>query len=410
MSKIEQKYPELATVAKPAIFTATMLLSKEDWTPKNSFRYTRVLLANGVLWVAFAEPGVGLARINLPEKRLTSLWQAYCGRGTAVYANGKGRKISGPITGIAALEKNAYVSVRDVGLVESPWSLVKGRAFSETPKILTEKDGLPSVSITGMAGVGNKLWLAYGGREKESGLVIYEPKSGDWETVFCSSLKGDNPFDAGETYAISSLTPGPENKLFFLVGEREYDPTINYQMEQWWGLWKIDTNTRQLKYLWHDNQFPLVLESIDDFGKSWWLRDLYSLILFDPKLEKANFVIGRKRIFRSADPMPELQIDPFVPQSSREDESTSEEFKYGFMSSGYIELRTAAVHEDKLWARLGKSQLIIIHKGKSFGEAEILDNNILNGDKILRFFSTPYGLIAIGEGTVGLIEIKNNEK
>ena len=398
LAKIKDKYPELVTVTKPGNFTVTMLLGKEDWPQKNTFQFTKVLLKNDMLWVGFAEPGLGLTGINLPEKKLASLQQTDCGRGTVIYANCKARKISGSITGIAVHEEKSYISVRDIGMVEFPGSLVSGREFLETPKILTEEDGLPSVSITGMAEVGNKLWLAYGGREKESGLIIYEPKSGDWETVFCSSLKGDNPFDAGETYAISSLTPGPENKLFFLVGEREYDPTINYQMIQWWGLWKIDTNTRELKYIWHDDQFPLVLESIDDFGESWWLRDLYSLTLFDPSLEKAKFVIGRRRILRPTKPMPELQIDLFVPEFS------PGELKYGFMSSGYIELRTAAVHKDKMWARLGKSQLIIIHRGKGFEEAEIIYNNILNGDKVLRFFSTPYGLIAIGEGTVGLIE------
>ena len=34
----------------------------------------------------------------------------------------------------------------------------------------------------------------------------------------------------------------------------------------------------------------------------------------------------------------------------------------------------------------------------------IMDRRILEGKKVLRFLSTPYGLIAIGQGTVGLIE------
>ena len=46
-----------------------------------------------------------------------------------------------------------------------------------------------------------------------------------------------------------------------------------------------------------------------------------------------------------------------------------------------ISLRTAAVYGNKLWARLGRSQLIAIHKGKGFEEAEVIDNNILNGGK-----------------------------
>ena len=42
--------------------------------------------------------------------------------------------------------------------------------------------------------------------------------------------------------------------------------------------------------------------------------------------------------------------------------------------------------------------------------SKIIDNNILSGGKVLQFVSTRYGLVAIGEGTVGLIETNNYEK
>ena len=67
-------------------------------------------------------------------------------------------------------------------------------------------------------------------------------------------------------------------------------------------------------------------------------------------------------------------------------------------------MSTAAIHNDHLWARLGKSQIIIVEKDKSFEEAEIIDNNILDGEPVERFVSTPYGLVAIGNGIVGLID------
>jgi hypothetical protein len=63
-----------------------------------------------------------------------------------------------------------------------------------------------------------------------------------------------------------------------------------------------------------------------------------------------------------------------------------------------------------MWARQGLSQVIIIHKGKSLAQAEVIDNNILNGGPVLRFISTPYGLVAIGEGTVGLIGLTETEE
>ncbi|GAH35776.1 unnamed protein product, partial [marine sediment metagenome] len=394
--RISHKYPDLVAVDKVQNFEVTMLLSKEDWPyHKNTFRYLRALLKGNMLWLAFAEPGVGLAGINLTENRLASVQHVNCDRGTVLHENAKSIKISGSITGIADVGNECYISIRDVGLVRFPHNTAKSTEFQSSPRILTGEDGLPSVSITGMAAVDNKLWIAYGGRGKESGLIIYGPQSGNWETVFCSSLNGDDPFSSGQTYAISSLTSGPKNKLFFLLGEREHDPKINYQLEQYWGLWKINTDTKQAKHLWHDDQFPLILENIDDFGQSWWLRDVRSLIRFDPVSETAAFIMGWSRVLRKADPMPQLSQDLFVPKK----------IEYSFTSSGFIiDLRTAVVYQDKLWARLGESQLIILHKGKGFEEAEIIDNNILNGEKVLRFFSTPYGLIAIGEGTAGLIE------
>ncbi len=77
---------------------------------------------------------------------------------------------------------------------------------------------------------------------------------------------------------------------------------------------------------------------------------------------------------------------------------------------GSIAIRTATVHDDKMWARQGLSQLIAIEKGKSLDQADVMNNDILNGDSVLRFFSTPYGLVAIGEGTVGLIGLIETEE
>ena len=79
---------------------------------------------------------------------------------------------------------------------------------------------------------------------------------------------------------------------------------------------------------------------------------------------------------------------------------------FTFCSLGGIDLSTAAVHGDEIWARYGKSQLIVLRRGKSFEEATVVDNDILEGQKVLNFFETPYGLIAVGEGSVGLIEWK----
>lgn len=66
--------------------------------------------------------------------------------------------------------------------------------------------------------------------------------------------------------------------------------------------------------------------------------------------------------------------------------------------------RRAAVHGDEIWARYGRSQIIVLRGGEGLDEATIMDNDILEAGKVLQFFETPYGLVAIGEGSVGLIE------
>jgi len=401
LGELKNKLPQMRTLNEQAGFSVRILLRKGDWPhDATNFRYVRVFLQGNMLWVAFAEPAVGLVGIDLAQNKVVSMWQTNCGNGTAIFTGGKGRQISGSITGIAIREDVCYVAIRDIGLVRFPGNLRRGREFLRSPRILTEKNGLPSVSITGMTAVGSKLWIAYGSGGKESGLIIYDPKNGEFETVLCSTLKGNTPFSAGKSYEISSLTLGPDNNLFFIVLGRRDNWT---KIREITGLWRINIHSRDLKFIWHDRFIRYFLESIEDTGESWWLRDLEFLCQFDPNSEVATFILGDPRTKAKADPIPVLKRGAFVPESSFS-------IGLGHLSWGHISLRTAAVYGNKLWARLGRSQIIIIHKGKGFEEAEVIDNNILNGGKVLRFFSTPYGLIALGEGTVGLIETRNNEK
>ncbi|MCK4830333.1 hypothetical protein KA005_82205, partial [bacterium] len=291
-----------------------------------------------------------------------------------------------------------------VGLVEFPGSSIKGKGVLENPKILKQEEGIPSVDLTGMAGDESNLWLAYGGEGKESGLGLYEPKRRVWETVLCSAIKGESPFNAGLPYELCELSLTHGRKLFFKAlvwGAGSKSITT-----QWRGLWKIDTNTRDIKKIWYDKKGAsivwLILGSIEDSGQKLWCKAPQSLIQFDPSSEKSKFILGSRRVLKRAHGELNLTSDVFIPYWKR--------LPCGPYLVGSLDLSTCAVQGDRLWARLGESQLIILHKGKGFEEAEIIDNNILNGDKVLRFFSTPYGLIALGEGTVGLIETRNNEK
>jgi len=76
---------------------------------------------------------------------------------------------------------------------------------------------------------------------------------------------------------------------------------------------------------------------------------------------------------------------------------------FGPRERGGIDLTSSAMHGDDLWTLLGNTQIAVVHRGKPFAEATILANDLLDGEPVLKFLSTPYGLVAIGDGAVGLV-------
>ncbi|MBU0534294.1 MAG: CsgG/HfaB family protein [Candidatus Omnitrophica bacterium] len=406
-------FPQLELEKTPSNFSfpVNMLLNKENWPKKNiSYDYSKALLQNNMLWVTFAEsyekPIIGLAGVDLEKKNLISLWQVDFDRDIKEWKKlclpvvDFSMPLSGAITGIAINEHTSYIAMREIGLVELPGGSVRGVKLFENPKILTEKDGLPSISIMGMVGDGDKLWIAYGGFGKESGLGIYTPKTKHWETVLCSTVKGDTPFNMGNPYAISNLTFSPKrDKLFFIVGE-VVDSRCLGCFDEWthlWGLWKINIETRKVEFIWDREQdcgyYPDVKYIIDS-GYKWWLKIRECLIEFDPDLEKGKIIVGGyygEMLLRGKKPVPQLEIDSSFSRKKIP-----------------IELGSLTVHNDRCWERLGNNQIISIHKDdKGHEDTKIFNNDILNGDAVREFFSTPYGLIAIGNGVVGLIETEN---
>lgn len=369
--KIPQLNPEVSVNTAPV----TMLL--EDAIPE--FRFpaaplTRLLrLENNMLWIGFREDyhKVAVAGIDLKEKKIRALWRA--------------KMPNYPSAMNLAIYENAiYLSVKGVGLVKFPGSAAEGQKLFENPEILTEKDGLPSIQITGMAQEGDKLWIGYGGRATEGGLGIYTPKDGTWETVLCSTL-GKKPFDGPcEIRNISLASPG---KLFFeLLYTR-----IN-------GLWKLDTKTHKVNRLWDD-----LAGRMENSSGQWWMKDFGVLMRFNPVSEEGSFMLGcqwwQKRSRRH-----KWKQDLFVPEPSMT------KYDYNHWTQGTVDLSTSAVDGKKLWALLGRSRLIVIQRGKPIKDAEIMKNNLLNGKRVLKFFSTPYGLVGIGKDSIGLIEAKNNDR
>ncbi len=332
-------FPELNPPQKRMSFRLTMLLGKKDSLLETSTCKVITNLQGHMLWIAFIEnyaskgDGLFLAGIDLARKEPVALWRSDTAR-----KNGYRQ-----ITCMAIGKDATYVSL-SAGLVEFPGSLTKGRGLLKDPKILNQTNGLPSISITSMAWVKNKLWIAYGKRRNECALGLYDPKTEIWENIFCSTLKDSPVFNNGRQYLLRGMTFAPPNELLFYAMDVKYSESVRPNNHH--DLWKLSTDTWQL-----------------------------DKISTDVKMEI------RKEIVAFGD------------------------FKFD-ADSRY----SAAVYDNKLWTRQGRSRLIIMPEGKGREEAEILDNNILEGTKVLRFLSTEYGLIAIGEGTVGLIESTGENK
>jgi hypothetical protein len=371
-AKIRRLFPELDLPQKPPDVPVTMLLTKSDWPEKRAIGGHLILprLEENMLWLAFMGPpynwqaSVGLAGIDLKEKRLCALWQT---------------KISFTrypgVSGMVITKEACYLSVRGAGLLLLPGSAAEGREHFSNPKVLTQEHGLPSVLVTSLTKDGNRLWIAYGDRGQESGLGLYDPHTGYWETVLCSTLDGEPPFNAGQPYVLRKLTPVPPDRLFFLVCDPEYSrPT---KMRQWTGVWRMNTNTQELKYLGVGSVEGPAPQGvlIADLGGKWLFGGRDSLTEFDLASERTRLVSAEE---------------------------------YLGVRNPKIGMGTSYAGET--WARLGDSQIIIVQQGKSLEEATIIENNILDGGKVFEFLSTPYGLIAIGDGTVGLIETESDEK
>jgi hypothetical protein len=383
---------------------------------------------------------VGLAGISLSQKKLVALWQAKIVSSNGVH-----------LISDLSIGKNAcYISIPNAGIVAFPGSTIKGREFFRDPNnknikniplvyirglgkeidlkrnkiqitdlspedleeisrkkneevsrdkylklksfkkpvLYTQNNGLPSLLITCIAQDGDKLWVAYGDRNQESGFGLYEPSTEKWETIYCSTLKGESPFSQGQPYQINSMLLESPDKLLFSAGGNGFTRA---------GLWKLNTDNKQLQYIWSG-----VTDIYKDINSNIWLNSSTYKMKFDSDSEKITVLMrpGRKQMYAYViKDTSGLEKELFVP------ESFLNNVNFGpYYALGNLDLSTGTIHNNKLWARLGTSQIIIAEKGKSYEDAKIIDNNLLDGQPVERFVSTPYGLIGIGAGIVGLIE------
>jgi hypothetical protein len=306
------------------------------------------------------------------------------------------------LAGFVVADEGSYVAVRDSGIVVLPHDVWNEQGTTRNAKILTQQHGLPSLLLTGMAGDRGRLWLAYGQSDAESGLGLYDPSTGRWETVLCSTLQGAEPFGAGRPYALMHLVMPSDDSLYFINYTRMFR-----DMQRWAGLWRLNTMTRTLKYYGGCENEESPWAHLDVIGKDCWFRGSMSLIRFDTQSEEAVYVLGREwrpavrrapRVFHWLD----CRNDLFLP-----DASMGTVPFLGIQQPGALDLANCAIHGNDLWALLGEAQIAVLHRGKPFAEAQIIRNDILEGEAVRRFLSTPSGLVAIGDGVIGLVEMRN---
>ncbi|MBN2591048.1 MAG: hypothetical protein JXA96_14375 [Sedimentisphaerales bacterium] len=131
-----------------------------------------------------------------------------------------------------ANQRNAR-SIQEISNKRMPQTL-------KNAKVYTHKDGLPSVLISSIARDGNNILVAYGDKNQESGLGIFTPKTGKWESILCSSLQGEEPFNAGHPYLITNMKFIEPDKLLFILNKPSREST---ELDKWVGLWKMDIST-----------------------------------------------------------------------------------------------------------------------------------------------------------------------
>ncbi|MHC4169561.1 MAG: tetratricopeptide repeat protein, partial [Planctomycetota bacterium] len=396
-AEIRKKFPQFDSVRTAASLACTMLLRKQDLGWQDAY-WVLAEHKDNFLWVASSprshrgnrnDQGItvqlhtlAVAGIDTTNKQLIALWET----------QSEFPEFPGRLTGMVVGQDATYLSLDRGGLMTLPASHARGQRTIENPKMLTQEHGLPSRFVTSIARQGNKLWIAYGGKEQESGLGLYDPEGGDWETVFCSALEDEPPFSAARPYEIRSLTFVSDSQLFFLAHGIENG-----------GLWKMNTGNRKMKYFGPAFGTPYPSFAGNEHSDNQLCLQTSSyLVEYDTGSQRMRLVVGDlRRLLANYSRMNvplSLEKDLFVP------ETCLERIHFGRRHGGYFDLGTAAIYNDQLWALLGKSRIIAIRRGESMEDARIVDNTILDGEPAHRFISTPHGLFAIGEGTIGLVE------
>jgi hypothetical protein len=331
---------------------------------------------------------INVAAVDLKDFRLLSR------RTIHLHSSGKGALAS--ILSIAVTGDTAFMGLSPRGIVRVREIATGESERDEEGEMLAEKDGLPSLRITGLTQDGTRLWVAYGGEEQESGLGSYDPTTGQWETRFCSTVRGDTSLSAGMPYVIRHLTIFAPDRLFFDV-DQEFTIEQMGQVEYFSGLWSINTTTGELTYHQLDAAHGIIPE-----GQKLLLTGRECMAEFDPSSKRADMLLGRVTWARH---LPggeitavELREAPFAPASTLQ--------KVAGPPRSFTPLRMThgIIHEDTLWVFSAADRLATIPRAAKEDQIATFGNDLLGGKPATGLWSTPYGLLAFGGNNVGLVD------
>jgi hypothetical protein len=291
----------------------------------------------------------------------------------------------GWLQGLVLGKDHCYVALKDAGILVLPGTAVRGVGALRTTRVLGPTDGLPAGTIAAIAGTPERMWVGYGRAGEESGLGLYNALTGQWKTCFSSMVKGDSPLSAGDSYRITQIAPLPEGAALSVSASSALARD---------GIWHYDLRSDKLQRL---AQVPECYLSAGTLEEPWF-KNANTLLYLDLKDKTVNVALHGYYDYKvePADGGWSINRSAFAPQD--------EGRLLGPWHFGYIDLTTAAVHGDQLWARCGKTQIAVLRRGQKVGDAQKIENNILDGGPVLQFFETPYGLLAVGQGSVGIIE------
>ena len=167
------------------------------------------------------------------------------------------------------------------------------------------------------------------------------------------------------------------------------------QMDQC-GLWELDPQSGAVQGVGPPGEAFLSTGTEDDV----WLHGIGALLHVAPKRRMIDYSVGGPSL-RWVTTSPDAWPLEYAAPGRADDGRWLGHWIYGTMDMG-----TAAVHGDCLWCRCGATRLAILRDGQKLEDAAKIENDILDGEPVLQFFETPYGLLAVGKGSAGIVELE----